>query len=249
VSDPVFLVEALPGGADFVLDGPEGHPAADVQRLRPGETLLLSDGSGGLAAARVTAAERGVLTLEILERRTVPAPDPKLTVVQALPKGDRGERAVQMLTEIGVDEIIPWAASRSITQWKGPRGEKARAKWAATAREASKQARRAHLAHVAELHTTKRLVERLGRAEQVLVLHEEATAPLSRVELAATGEIAVVIGPEGSISPDELAALTAVDGPSRKYGGEPIRLGETVLRTSTAGPAALAVLQARLGRW
>lgn len=241
MSAPVFLVDAVPAADDYTLDGPEGHHAADVQRLQPGETLILSDGAGGTAAARVTHAERGSVRVQIIDRRTVPAPDPKLTVVQALPKGDRGERAVQMLTEIGVDEVIPWAASRSIVQWKGPRGDKARAKWEATAREASKQARRPHLAHVAGLHTTKQLVARLRNANQVLVLHEEADLPLSQVALPAAGEIAVVIGPEGSISPDELSAL--------KEFGEPIRLGDTVLRTSTAGPAALAVLQARLGRW
>jgi 16S rRNA (uracil1498-N3)-methyltransferase len=241
VSDPVFLVDALPGIGGYVLDGPEGHHAADVQRLQPGETLLLADGAGGIASARVTAADRGSLRLDVLDRRTLPAPDPKLTVVQALPKGDRGERAVQMLTEIGVDEVIPWAASRSIVQWKGPRGDKARAKWTSTAREAAKQARRAHLAHVAELHTTKQLIARLRGAARVLVLHEEADQPLSKAELPATGEIALVIGPEGSITPDELAALAEF--------GAPVRLGETVLRTSTAGPAALAVLQARLGRW
>jgi 16S rRNA (uracil1498-N3)-methyltransferase len=241
VSAPVFLVDAVPADDDYTLDGPEGHHAADVQRLQPGETLLLSDGAGGMATARVTHAERGSVRVQVVDRRTVPAPEPKLTVVQALPKGDRGERAVQMLTEIGVDEVIPWAASRSIVQWKGPRGDKARAKWTATAREASKQARRARFAHVAELHTTKQLVARLRDASQVLVLHEEAELPLSQVALPESGEIAVVIGPEGSISPDELAAL--------KEFGEPIRLGDTVLRTSTAGPAALAVLQARLGRW
>lgn len=241
MSDPVFLVNALPASDDFVLDGPEGHHAADVQRLQPGETLLLTDGAGNVARARVAHAERGALRLDLSDRRSLPAPDPKLTVVQALPKGDRGERAVQMLTEIGVDEVIPWAASRSIVQWKGPRGDKARAKWTATAREASKQARRAHLAHVAELHTTKQLVQRLRRAAAVLVLHEEADRPLSKAALPETGEIALVIGPEGSISPDELAALSEF--------GAPVRLGETVLRTSTAGPAALAVLQARLGRW
>jgi 16S rRNA (uracil1498-N3)-methyltransferase len=146
-----------------------------------------------------------------------------------------------MLTEIGVDEVIPWAASRSIVQWKGPRGDKARAKWTSTAREASKQARRGRLAEVAELHTTKQLIARLRTAAAVLVLHEEADLPLSQVTLPAAGEIALVIGPEGSISPDELAALAEF--------GAPIRLGDTVLRTSTAGPAALAVLQARLGRW
>lgn len=241
MSDPVFLVDALPGPGDYTLDGPEGHHAADVQRLQPGETLQLTDGAGGIATARVTAAERGSLRLQILDRRTLPAPDPKLTVVQALPKGDRGERAVQMLTEIGVDEVIPWAASRSIVQWKGPRGDKARAKWTSTAREASKQARRGRLAEVAELHTTKQLVARLRSAAAVLVLHEEADLPLSQVALPAAGEIALVIGPEGSISPDELAALAEF--------GAPVRLGDTVLRTSTAGPAALAVLQARLGRW
>ncbi|HEY1093812.1 MAG TPA: 16S rRNA (uracil(1498)-N(3))-methyltransferase [Glycomyces sp.] len=241
MSAPFFLVDAVPAADEHTLDGPEGHHAADVQRLQPGETLILTDGAGDTAAARVTHAERGSLRLQIFDRRTIPAPDPKLTVVQALPKGDRGERAVQMLTEIGVDEVIPWAASRSIVQWKGPRGDKARAKWEATAREASKQARRPHLAHVAELHTTKQLVARLRNASQVLVLHEEADLPLSQVALPAAGEIAIVIGPEGSISPDELNAL--------KEFGEPIRLGETVLRTSTAGPAALAVLQARLGRW
>lgn len=241
MSAPFFLVDAVPAADEHTLDGPEGHHAADVQRLQPGETLILTDGAGDTAAARVTHAERGSLRLQIFDRRTIPAPDPKLTVVQALPKGDRGERAVQMLTEIGVDEVIPWAASRSIVQWKGPRGDKARAKWEATAREASKQARRPHLAHVAELHTTKQLVARLRNASQVLVLHEEADLPLSQVALPAAGEIAIVIGPEGSISPDELNAL--------KEFGEPIRLGETVLRTSTAGPAALAVLQARLDRW
>ncbi|WP_199037147.1 16S rRNA (uracil(1498)-N(3))-methyltransferase [Glycomyces salinus] len=239
MTDPVFLIKKLPDGDDFILDGPEGHHAADVQRLRPGETLTLSDGDGGTARARVTATDRGLLRLEILERSSEPAPDPKLTVAQALPKGDRGELAVQMLTEIGVDEVIPWAASRSITQWKGPRGDKARGKWVATAREAAKQARRARLPRLAELHTTKQLAQRLSRAAQVLVLHEEAELPISEVALAETGEIALVVGPEGGVSPDELAAL----------GADPVRLGPTVLRTSTAGPAALAVLQARLGRW
>lgn len=241
MSDPVFLVDAVPALDDFVLDGPEGHHAADVQRLQPGETLTLSDGDGGIALARVVAAERGSLRLAILERAVEPAPDPTLTVAQALPKGDRGELAVQMLTEIGVDNVIPWAASRSITQWKGPRGEKARGKWVAAAREASKQSRRARLARVADLHTTKQLAARLREAAQVLILHEEAERPLSEAPLAETGEIALVVGPEGGVSPDELAVFSEF--------AEPVRLGPTVLRTSTAGPAALAVLQARLGRW
>ena len=246
MSDPVFLVDALPGVGAFTLDGPEGHHAADVQRLRPGETLALSDGEGGLARARVVAAGGGSLRLDVVELAVEPEPDPRLTVVQALPKGDRGELAVQMLTEVGVDEVVPWAASRSITRWKGPRGEKARTRWVATAREAAKQARRSRLPRVAELHTTKQLVQRLGEAAQVLVLHEEAERPLSGAALAETGEIALVVGPEGGVSPEELALLS---GPGGRPGAEAVRLGPTVLRTSTAGPAALAVLQSRLGRW
>ncbi|QSB04471.1 16S rRNA (uracil(1498)-N(3))-methyltransferase [Natronoglycomyces albus] len=241
MSEPVFLIKALPATDQATLDGPEGHHAADVQRLRVGEKLTLSDGSGHLADAEVTAVRKGELDLLLSHRRTIPAPNPRLIVAQALPKGDRGERATQMMTEIGVDEIIPWQSARSITQWKGPRGEKSRQKWVNVAREASKQARRATLPTIAEVHTTKQLVQRLREATQVLLLHEEATEPLSGVSLVGDGDIILIIGPEGSLTPEELAAFTQF--------GAPIRLGQTVLRTSTAGPAALSVLQSRLGRW
>jgi 16S rRNA (uracil1498-N3)-methyltransferase len=244
MSVPLFLVEVLPGGDTFVLDGPEGHHAATVQRLRVGAGLLLADGRGGLATASVTMVGKGSLELRVGQRRQVAAADPRLVVVQGIAKGDRGELAVQAMTEVGVDEIVPWAAARCVVQWRGERGVRARERWVSTAREAAKQARRPWLPMVGGVpdESTTRVASRIAGAGAGFVLHEGAELPLSRVELPATGEITLVVGPEGGITPAELEALTAV-------GAQPVRLGAEVLRTSTAGLAALAVLAVRLGRW
>ncbi|MCI4062160.1 16S rRNA (uracil(1498)-N(3))-methyltransferase [Micromonospora sp. R77] len=244
MSAPLFLVEALPTGDTLTLDGPEGHHAADVQRLRVGEELLLADGRGGTAAAVVTAAGKGTLDVRLTSRGYVDASVPRLVVVQGIAKGDRGELAVQAMTEVGVDEIVPWAASRSVAQWRGERGVRAREKWAATAREAAKQARRAWLPVVAGApdESTRTVVRRIAGAATAFVLHEEAEERLTTAELPATGEIVLVVGPEGGIAPAELAAF-------REAGARPVRLGPSVLRTSTAGVAALSVLSARLDRW
>jgi 16S rRNA (uracil1498-N3)-methyltransferase len=240
----LFLVDDLPPGDRYTLAGAEGHHAATVQRLKVGESLLLADGRGGTAAAQVRAVGRGALDLTILERGSVAAPDPRLVVAQGIAKGDRGELAVQAMTEVGVDEIVPWAASRSVAQWRGERGVKARDKWVATAREAAKQARRTWLPVVSGDPdcSTKRVAGRISQAAGAFVLHEEATDRLSGVELPDAGEVLLVVGPEGGISDSELGAFVAA-------GASVVRLGEAVLRTSTAGVAALAVLSARLGRW
>ncbi len=242
----MFLVEAVPAGDTYRLAGPEGHHAATVQRIRTGERIMLADGRGGLATAEVTAVAasgRGTLELSIVDRSTVGRSGPRLVVVQGIAKGDRGELAVQAMTEVGVDRIVPWSAARSVVNWRGERGERAAARWQATAREAAKQARNAWLPEVsASAATTPAVAGALRAADAALVLHEEATEPLSTVGLPSTGEIVLVVGPEGGIAPDELAAFVAA-------GAHPVRLGDTVLRTSTAGVAALAVLSARLGRW
>ncbi|HEX5543199.1 MAG TPA: RsmE family RNA methyltransferase, partial [Micromonospora sp.] len=149
MSKPLFLVESLPDDDRLTLDGPEGRHAASVQRLRVGERLLLADGHGGTATAEVTSVGRGNLRVTITQRRYVAAPDPRLIVVQGIAKGDRGELAVQAMTEVGADEIVPWAASRAVVQWRGERGVRSRQKWVVTAREAAKQARRAWLPVVA----------------------------------------------------------------------------------------------------
>lgn len=239
MSLPLFLVDDLPAGGQFELGGPEGRHAAAVQRLQPGEELLLGDGRGGIAHARVTGAAKSSLVLDIVSRKFHAESNPRIVVAQGIPKGDRGELAVQAMTETGVDEIIPWAAQRSIAVWRGERGEKSREKWALTAREAAKQSRRAWIPSVSESLSTKQLAGRLS-AGSAFILHEEAKERLATVELPATGEIMLIIGPEGGIDDSEIAALAAAT---------PVRLGESVLRTSTAGVAALAVLSTRLARW
>lgn len=246
---PVFIVE--PGqlrdgsrsGGPLVLSGAEGRHAVSVRRLTVGEEIVLTDGEGTGAYGVVSSVEgKDRLEVAVSELRTEPAPAPRITVVQALPKGDRGELAVETMTETGVDAIVPWAASRCITQWRGDRGAKALAKWRSTAREAAKQSRRLRFPEVTEPMTTRQLAGLLGGAAFAAVLHEEGSAPLADAALPTEGDIVLVVGPEGGVSPDELAAFAAA-------GAKPYRLGATVLRTSTAGVAATALLLGRTGRW
>ncbi len=206
--------------------------------------LVLGDGRGGTAVAKVTAVGRGSIDVEVVGRDLVAAPDPRLVVVQGIAKGDRGELAVQAMTEIGVDEIVPWAASRSVAQWRGDRGVRAREKWVSTAREAAKQARRPWLPVVSGSPdvSTKKVGGLLSGAASAFVLHEEATDRLSQAKLPDGGDIVLIVGPEGGISDQELGSFVAA-------GAQPVRLGASVLRTSTAGTAALAVLSARIERW
>ena len=252
-SVPVFRVEAeMLSGAKVRLDGPEGRHAALVRRLQPGERINLTDGAGLLAECVVRASggpADPALDLEVLEHRREPPPDPRLTVVQALPKGDRGETAVETMSEIGVDAIVPWAASRSITQWRGERGGKALAKWRSTAAEASKQSRRIWWPRVEEPAGTAQVARLIAGATLAAVLHEDAERSLADLTMPQDGpqggpvrDIVLIVGPEGGISPEELRAFT-------EAGGVPYRMGPTVLRTSTAGTAAAAVLLARSGRW
>ncbi|MFB0617392.1 16S rRNA (uracil(1498)-N(3))-methyltransferase [Streptomyces sp. AGS-58] len=242
---PVFIVDQLDlNGPEFVLDGPEGRHAVSVKRLRPGEDVVLTDGRGRWAGGVVKAAEgKDRLVVTDLEAvREEPPAAPRITVVQALPKGDRGELAVETMTEVGVDAIVPWQASRCITQWKGERGLKALGKWRATAREAGKQSRRVRFPEVGDAATTRQVAELLARADLAAVLHESGDERLADADLPADGEIVLVVGPEGGVSPEELALFA-------EAGARPYVLGPTVLRTSTAGTAAAALLLGRTGRW
>jgi 16S rRNA (uracil1498-N3)-methyltransferase len=162
--------------------------------------------------------------------------------VQALAKGDRGELAVELATEVGVDEIVPWSASRCVVKWDGERGAKAQARWQSTAREATKQSRRSWLPEVGQSHSTAQLLDRMKTAAATLVLHESAERSLASSDLPVDGDVLLVVGPEGGITSDELAAFTAARA-------MPVRLGASVLRTSTAGAAAVAVVSALTSRW
>jgi 16S rRNA (uracil1498-N3)-methyltransferase len=239
---PVFLVDALPSGADAVLDGAEGHHAATVRRLAPGEMLVLSDGNGGAADCVVTGPAPGGLRLAVTAVRRLDPPSPRFVLVQALAKGDRGELAVELAVELGVDLVVPWAAARSVTRWDGARGQRSLERWRSTARAAAKQSRRSWVPAVGELATTRSVAGLIGAAAGALVLHEAAELPLVSVPLPDGGDLVLVVGPEGGLDEAELGAFAAA-------GATPVRLGAPVLRTSTAGAAALAALSVRTGRW
>ncbi|MFE9770780.1 16S rRNA (uracil(1498)-N(3))-methyltransferase [Streptomyces sp. NPDC005931] len=242
---PVFVVDHFDAGPDgrYVLDGPEGRHAVSVKRLRPGEDVVLTDGAGRSAPCEVLDTEgKDRLVVRMGPVAEEPAPQPRITVVQALPKGDRGELAVETMTEVGVDAIVPWTAARCITQWKGERGLKSLAKWRATAREAGKQSRRARFPEVADAATTQQVASLLADAAFAAVLHESGTLPLATAELPASGDVVLVVGPEGGVAPEELALF-------EQAGARAHRLGPSVLRTSTAGTAASALLLGRTGRW
>jgi 16S rRNA (uracil1498-N3)-methyltransferase len=245
MSLPVHLVESLAGvapGSVVEVSGDEAHHAVAVRRLREGERVTLTDGRGTSITGEVASTAKRVFTVTAISVAHHDRPQPAFTVVQALPKGERGELAVEVLTEVGVDQIVPWAASRSVAVWKGERAAKSHAKWQATAREAAKQSRRSWLPTVTPLASTADLAALIADADLAVVLHEDATTPLSAVDVPASGRIVVVVGPEGGIAPDELAVFEAA-------GARSVRLGEEVLRTSTAGVVAVAALLARTSRW
>ncbi|MDQ3503449.1 MAG: 16S rRNA (uracil(1498)-N(3))-methyltransferase [Actinomycetota bacterium] len=237
---PLFLHDDLSGDR-LVLRGPEGRHAATVRRVRVGEAVDLADGRGTRARCEVAGLGQDCVELRVLSRQLEPEPAPRLVLVQALAKGDRGELAVELATEVGIDEVVPWSAERCIIRWEGVRGERALARWRSTAREAAKQSRRARHPVVTSWVDTPDLLARMT-GTTTLVLHEQATAALAGLDLPAAGEVLLVIGPEGGITDRELAQLTGA-------GGQAVRLGSSVLRTSTAGAAAAAVVSARTARW
>ncbi|WP_420364398.1 16S rRNA (uracil(1498)-N(3))-methyltransferase [Curtobacterium sp. L3-7] len=243
----LYLVESLDGvavGGSVTLDGAEGRHAVTVSRVRVGETLRLSDGQGTVVVGAVSSLGRDSLSLTVSDVLVSSRPVPSLTLVQALAKGGRDEMAVQAATEIGVDHVVPWSAARSVSRWEGAKVAKGRTRWQAIAQEAAKQAIRSWVPSVSDPVTTAALAASASSTGVVLlVLDPTATERLATWEPPADAtSISLVVGPEGGIDGSELDRLSAA-------GAVRVRLGDTVLRTSTAGPAALAVLQSRLGRW
>jgi 16S rRNA (uracil1498-N3)-methyltransferase len=241
---PLYLLDDLPPvGSMAELAGAEGRHAATVRRIRPGEVVLLGDGRGGRATAEVSTVGGDRLSAMVTAREQLPAPRPRVVLAQALVKGDRGELAVELATEAGVDAVLPWRASRCVAQWDGgPRGARALQRWRSTAREAAKQARRAWVPEVGDALDTAALAKRVAGAAGALVLHEGADAPLASATLPADGELLLVVGPEGGITEAELAELA-------EAGAVGVRLGPDVLRASTAAAVALGALGVLTERW
>ncbi|MDR1386238.1 MAG: 16S rRNA (uracil(1498)-N(3))-methyltransferase [Propionibacteriaceae bacterium] len=246
MSDGFFLAdlpERLVLGSTVELTGPEAHHAGVVRRLQPGEVATVADGAGRGVRGPVQQVAPGSVRLSVAEILLDQVARPPITVVQALPKQDRAELAVDLMTEVGVDVIVPWQAARSVVRWSGPRADKALERWRSSARQASKQARRLTVPTVAELASTAQVVELVARAGQAVVCHEAAQQPISQLRPAPDSPLVCVIGPEGGLGPDELATLA-------QAGGVVVSLGPTVLRTSTAGAVAVAALRllTELGR-
>lgn len=229
-------------GGVIELSGAEAHHASAVRRVRPGERVTIGDGAGVWLEGEVLDASAKSVTVSVTSRRDTSAPARQMTLVQALAKGDRDELAVQAATELGVDRIVPWQAERSVSRWDGEKARKGRARWQTIVREAAKQAHRSWLPHVDDVATSGAVSDLLGKDALLLVLDPTADESLSTVDLEEAEQIALLVGPEGGISPRELEIF-------REGGGRIVRLGNTVLRTSTAGPAAIALLSARIGRW
>lgn len=240
-----YLVDEPPPMGGFVLDGAEGRHAATVRRARPGEQLVLTDGRGTRCLATVVGdgpAGRGTLELQVESVEQVAGPAVTVTVAQALPKGERSELAVDLLTEAGVDAIVPWQAMRCVARWSGPKAERGVQKWQTVAREASKQSRRAWVPRVDAVATTAEVVDLISGVDLALVLHEAQARPITAAALPAAGRLLLIVGPEGGVAPEELETFTAA-------GALPVRLGHEVLRTSTAGAVALGALGVLASRW
>jgi len=246
VTAPLFFVAAdqlteATAGSSLVLAGPEGHHGATVKRVGVGEQVLLADGVGHGAEAIVESVGPGELHLRVQAITLQPQPDSRFVLIQALAKGERDERAVEAATELGVDEVVPWQAERSVVIWRGERAARSLRKWESIVLAAAKQSRRIRIPLVSEPANHQAVIRRIEQAALALVLHEDAELSLAGLELPASGDVVLIVGPEGGISAAELSAFVTA-------GAVPVRLGSNILRSSSAGPAALAVLSAA-GRW
>ncbi|CAN5634233.1 16S rRNA (uracil(1498)-N(3))-methyltransferase [soil metagenome] len=243
MSDPLFYIDHIPeAGSLATVDGDEGFHAASVRRLRVGERIVLGDGVGTVADCTVEQVEKRALHARVTDRRVVTAPVPPVTVVQAIPKAERSELAIELATEAGADSFLAWQAARCVARWDGPRAEKGLRRWRAVARSGARQSRRAFIPEVSGVASTTEVVSRIADGGLVLVLHESATAPIAELGLAQANSITLIVGPEGGIADDELAAFTGA-------GAQVVRLGPTVLRTSTAAAVALGALGVLTQRW
>jgi 16S rRNA (uracil1498-N3)-methyltransferase len=238
---PLFLLDELPDREEVLVDGAEGRHAVDVLRLAAGERVRVGDGRGTVVEGEVLAAGPEGLRVAVRARLLVPVPEPEFVLVQALPKGDHGPLAVDLATELGVDRIIPWSAARCVTRWREDRVARGVAKWRSVARAASKQSRRPRVPEVTEPMSTREVCGLLADVDLAVVLHEQARRPLVEIDVPREGTVAVVVGPEGGLTDGEVVAFRAA-------GAHAVRLGAEVLRTSTAGAAALAALSVRT-RW
>lgn len=243
----LFYVESVPAvGEIVVVDGDEGFHAATVRRIRTGEALALSDGAGTLADCVVDSVDKRSLAARVVQRRTAVPQRPPVTVVQAIPKSERSELAVELATEAGADAVVAWQAERCVARWDGERAEKGVRRWRAVARSAARQSRRPYIPAITGPISTPDLLAQVAdwcaEGAVVLALHESATESIVQRCGAQSDSVVILVGPEGGISEAEISRLTAA-------GAAAVRLGPTVLRTSTAAAVALGAIGVLTSRW
>jgi 16S rRNA (uracil1498-N3)-methyltransferase len=239
--EPLFFREDLTElkiGSTATLAGAEAKHAVSVRRMQIGEAIQLTDGKGIRVRGVVFSTSSNILELNVSEINTEALPALQITLVQALAKGDRDELAIQAATELGVSAIIPWQAGRSISRWDAAKEAKARPRWQQIVNEAGKQSLRAHWPVVEASLNTSSLAKAVPDFDLVLVLDTTATELLGEIALPKAGSVAIVVGPEGGLEPNELELLA-------EAGAKLVSLGANVLRTSTAGPAVIAALTLR----
>ena len=236
---PLFLAESV-AGETVVLIGEEARHAASVVRLRIGERIRVSDGESQSVEGIVISVAKSRLEIEVKSRFSIVPFQFKVTVAQALAKGDSSSTAVALLTEVGVDEILPWSANRSIAKWDGDKIVKGRERWEAVARESTKQSRRIAIPKIGTLQSIEDLVARVASADCAIVLHESGEEVFGRIVIPRIGEVLLIVGPEGGIDESELEIFKAA-------GAHLAVLGPTVLRSSHAGSIGAALVIS--GRW
>ncbi|MEY3705303.1 MAG: hypothetical protein RLY29_675 [Actinomycetota bacterium] len=237
----LFIVENIPDRGDVVIEGEEAHHAASVSRVKIGDRIAVTNGMGRRAEVEVIDVNKRNVAARILDVIDEPRSSTVLTVVQALTKGDRARETIELLTEGGVDLIIPWSASRSIGQWREEKD--ALGKWRAWAREATKQSRRSWIPQILDLHSTAAIKERISESELSLMFHEVGAERLSiALKDVKPREITLIIGPEGGISEEEASAFSGA-------GARSVVMGKPIFRSAHAGVAALAAVQSSLGIW
>lgn len=237
----LFLVEEISESELIEVGGDEAHHAIKVLRMNLGEEVLISNGAGKWVRAKVEDIAKKSFVARVLEHGFQEIRNPKLVVVQALPKSDRVKEAIEILVESGADAIIPWQSERSISKWQ----KDSLAKWQEVAAAATKQSRRFRTPEMIDQMSLFQLLEIKSEKSAMLVMHESAEVRISKVvstEFAELKEIIIVIGPEGGLSANELTLLQGA-------GAHIVGLGPEVLRSAHAGGAALSAVSALIGRW
>jgi 16S rRNA (uracil1498-N3)-methyltransferase len=235
----LFFVEDLPTtvGATYEFDNEDANHAIRVLRMGTGEIFNLSDGAGSWSQVQVLTVAKKSMQVKVLETGTQEALGTHFTVIQAIPKGDRIKESIEMCTEGGADRIVMWKASRSI----GKSDDKIE-KLQTTAREASKQSRRFRIPEVIGVATTNAVVDQIAQADLAIVFHESATMKVSEIVAPGCKKVAIIIGPEGGLTEDEIDTFAAA-------GAKVALMGRPVLRSAHAGLAALSAVNTALSVW